>query len=135
MNKQPFFTVAIPMYNGEKYIARTIDSVLGQSFEDYEIIVVNDGSADSGPQIVAQYAEKDSRIAMIEKENGGVSSARNCAISNAKGRYIFFLDSDDTMWDDALANAYRTITENNYPQLVQTSRAKLLVCTSLSTLI
>ncbi|MBR6519290.1 MAG: glycosyltransferase family 2 protein [Oscillospiraceae bacterium] len=126
MAGQPFFTVAIPMYNGEKYIARTIDSVLRQNFDDYEIIVVNDGSKDNGPQVVARYAEKDSRIRMLEKENGGVSSARNCALYNAKGRYIFFLDSDDEMWEDALSNAYKTLSENNFPQLLQTGRVKLL---------
>ncbi|MBQ9845524.1 MAG: glycosyltransferase family 2 protein [Oscillospiraceae bacterium] len=126
MSGKPFFTIAIPMYNAEKYITKSIESILTQSFDDFEILVVNDGSADNGGEVVKACAEKDDRIRYIEKENGGVSSARNCAIYNAKGRYIFFLDSDDILWENSLENAYKAVTENNFPQIVQTSRVKEL---------
>jgi len=124
MSKQPFFTIGIPMYNAGRYIGRAIESVQSQSFDDFEIVVVDDGSADNGAEVVQAYAEKDSRVKLIRKENGGVSSARNCAISNAKGRYIFFLDSDDILWENSLSNAHAAAVENNMPQIIQTSRVK-----------
>ena len=126
MSSQPFFTIGIPMYNAEKYISRTLDSVLSQSFADFEIIVVNDGSADGCAAIVEEYCKKDSRVKLLNKNNGGVSSARNYAISCAAGRYLYFLDSDDTMWENCLENAYNAITEKNFPDILQTARAKLL---------
>lgn len=124
MNNQPFFSIIIPMYNAGKYVARAIDSVLSQNFESVEIIVANDGSTDNGAEVVKSYAEKDGRIILINKENGGVSSARNCAMYAAKGMYMFFLDSDDIMWENALLNAHRVITENSYPDVLQTARVK-----------
>ena len=89
----PFYSVVIPLYNKSKYIARTIKSVLNQSFSNFEVIVVDDGSTDDSAAIVEAF--KDSRIRVICKENGGVSSARNRGIQEAIGRYIAFLDADD----------------------------------------
>ena len=126
MEKHPFFTIGIPVYNVEKYLARCLDSVLCQSFDDFEILAVDDGSPDNSIDILNEYAAKDSRIRIIRKENCGVSAARNTIITFAKGKYLFFLDSDDTMCENALFNAYAYITENNFPDILQTGYKKVI---------
>ena len=120
MEKTPFFSIGIPIYNTEKYMARCIESILCQSFADYEIIAVDDGGSDNSISIVKEYAANDSRIKIVSKENGGLPAARNTAIYCAKGKYIYFLDSDDTMCEEALQNAYDGIVKNNYPDLLHT---------------
>lgn len=90
-----FVSVIIPIYNVEKYLRQCIDSVIAQDFHDIEIILVDDGSPDSCPQICDEYAEKYDYIKVIHKENGGLSSARNAGIQAANGKYIIFMDSDD----------------------------------------
>lgn len=91
-------SIITPAYNAEKSIAATIESVLAQTYQNWEMLITNDCSKDSTPQIVEQYASKDSRIHLISAEkNGGVSVARNLALAEAKGKYIAFLDSDD-LW-------------------------------------
>ena len=86
-------SVVIPVYNVEKYLSQCLDSVLSQSLEEIEVIVVNDGSTDGSSNICRQYSKRDKRIRLIEKENGGVSSALNVGIYLASGKYIIFLDS------------------------------------------
>lgn len=120
MSSKPFFSIGVPIYNTEKYMARCLDSILNQSFSDFEIIAVDDGGNDGSIAIVKQYAEKDNRIKIINKPNGGLPAARNTAIYFAGGEYIYFLDSDDTMCSDALQNAYDAITANKYPDLLHT---------------
>lgn len=93
--KNPMVSVVIPIYNVEKYLKKCIDSILNQSFNDFEIILVNDGSTDSSIEICNEYIEKDCRIILINKKNGGLSSARNAGINVAKGKYISFIDPDD----------------------------------------
>ncbi|HEM5188819.1 TPA: glycosyltransferase, partial [Streptococcus suis] len=88
-------SVIIPVYQVEKYLKRCIDSVLAQKFIDYEIILVDDGSTDSSPEICDEYSIEHPHISVIHKENGGLSDARNVGIKHAVGEYIFFLDSDD----------------------------------------
>ena len=88
-------SVIIPVYNCEKYIGICIESVLKQTVSEFELILVDDGSPDGAPEICDEYARKDSRIQVIHKENGGVSSARNTGIAAATGEYITFIDSDD----------------------------------------
>lgn len=88
-------SVIVPVYNVEPYLRRCVDSLLNQSYKNLEIILVNDGSSDNCPQICDGYAEKDSRIKVIHKENEGQAKARNLAIDIAKGEYISFVDSDD----------------------------------------
>lgn len=90
-------SVIIPAYNAEKFIKYCIDSVLEQTYKNFEIIVINDGSTDSTELIVKKYAEKFSNIKLISKKNEGVSKARNVGLDNAKGEFIFFIDSDDTI--------------------------------------
>lgn len=91
-------SIITPMYNGRRYIAETLDSVLAQSYANWEQIVVDDGSKDDSAAIVESYASRDSRIRLIRKPNGGSASARNKALELSKGRYVVFLDSDD-LWD------------------------------------
>ena len=93
----PLVTVIIPVYNAEKYIAQTIQSVLQQTFQDFEIIVLNDGSKDQSGEIIQKLQQTDSRIYYIPKSNSGVSDTRNIGIANAKGKYLAFLDADD-LW-------------------------------------
>lgn len=96
---EPFFSIIIPVYKVEKYLNQCVDSVLSQTFEDYEIILVDDGSPDNCPLLCDEYSVSNSRINVIHKPNGGLSSARNAGLDIAKGKYIIFLDSDD-YWCD-----------------------------------
>lgn len=91
----PFFSVIIPVYKAEPWLRKCVDSVLGQTFRDLELILVDDGSPDGCPAICDEYGEKDGRVKVIHKENGGASSARNAGIRVAGGEYLTFLDSDD----------------------------------------
>ena len=107
----PFFSVVIPLYNKEKAIKSTIESVLVQSFADFELLVIDDGSTDNSVSIVRQL--DDNRIRLLSKKNGGVSSARNFGIQSANADYIAFLDADDK-WDTSfLLTMYSLI--NKYP--------------------
>lgn len=103
------FSIIVPLYNKEKSIRSTIDSVLSQSFQKFEIVVVDDGSTDSGADVVAQI--KDNRIRLIRKDNGGVSSARNRGIKEAKYDYIALLDADDG-WDKEYLAEQRKLIED-----------------------
>jgi glycosyltransferase involved in cell wall biosynthesis len=101
----PLISIIIPVYNVEDYLRQCLDSVLDQTFTDYECILVDDGSPDSCPAICDEYAAKDRRFMVIHKENGGLSDARNVGIRTATGEYIVLLDSDDLLTDDnALTN-------------------------------
>ena len=91
----PTISVIVPVYNVEPYLRQCVDSILGQTFRDFELILVDDGSPDGCPAICDEYAEKDSRVKVIHKENGGLSSARNAGLDVAAGEYIAFVDSDD----------------------------------------
>ena len=91
----PKISVIVPIYNVEKYLPRCIDSILSQTFTDFELILVDDGSPDNCGEICDEYASRDSRIRVIHKENGGVSSARNAGLKDSVGKWISFVDSDD----------------------------------------
>jgi len=108
-----FFSVIVPVYNVEKYIRPCIESVLNQSFGDFELILVDDGSPDRCPEICDEYAEKDSRIRVFHKENGGLASARQAGIRLAEGEYVFNLDSDDAIENDTLDYAHEIICDTN----------------------
>lgn len=88
-------SIIVPVYNGEKYLARCIESLISQTYKDIEIIVIDDGSKDDSYKIAQGYAEKDQRIILLTKENSGVSDARNIGLDKAKGEYIVFTDCDD----------------------------------------
>ena len=100
----PKVSVIVPVYNTEKYLSRCIDSILAQTYTDFELILVNDGSTDNSGKICDEYAQKDKRIVVIHKENGGVSSARNKGIEKAKGEWIAFVDSDDYISETYLSD-------------------------------
>ncbi len=95
MVKNPSLTIIVPVYKVEKYIKSCLDSILSQTFRDYEVILVDDGSPDNSGAICDEYASKDERIKVIYKTNGGAGMARNAALDIARGRYITFIDSDD----------------------------------------
>ena len=97
-------SVIVPVYQVEAYLAKCLDSILAQTFTDFELILVDDGTKDDCPRIMAQYAERDARIRCIRKENGGLSSARNAGLDIARGEYIAFVDSDDTIEPTLLAD-------------------------------
>ena len=94
-----FFSVIVPVYKTEKYLSQCVQSVLVQSFQDYELLLVDDGSPDRCGQLCDEFQDNNSRIKVLHKENGGLSDARNTGISCASGEYILFLDSDD-FWID-----------------------------------
>lgn len=100
-------SIIIPVYNVEQYIRICLESVLEQTFQDYEVLVINDGSKENEKEIILEFVDKDKRFKYIEKENGGQASARNLGIKNAKGEYIFFLDSDDYIRRDCLEILYQ----------------------------
>lgn len=100
IEEQPLLSIIVPVYNAEKYIANTINSVLEQQYDNFELLLVDDGSTDNSKMICQKYSGLDSRIRLITKENGGVSSARNEGLNAAKGEYIAFLDSDDYVAND-----------------------------------
>ena len=95
-------SIIVPVYKVEQYLKRCMDSVLNQTYKNIEIILVNDGSPDNCPALCDEYAKIDSRVRVIHKENGGLSSARNVALDSVKGDYIFFVDSDDWLALDTL---------------------------------
>ena len=91
----PLISVIVPVYNAEKYLHRCIDSILAQTFTDWELLLIDDGSKDRSGDFCDEYVAKDSRIRVFHKENGGVSSARNLGLDNAQGEWVTFVDSDD----------------------------------------
>lgn len=110
MNKI-FFSIIIPCYNIELYISKTLDCVLEQTFKNFEVILINDGSTDKTGKILDEYKIKDTRIRVIHKKNEGVSKTRNLGIEKSRGKYIYFLDGDDLIEKNLLEKAY-SILEN-----------------------
>ncbi len=102
MENQALISVIIPVYNVEEYLRECIDSVLNQTYGNFEIILVDDGSTDSSGEICDEYLEKDDRITVIHQKNGGLSAARNAGFTEANGKYIYFLDSDDYITENTL---------------------------------
>ncbi len=113
MLKNPEISIIVPVYKVEKYLAECVKSILSQSFENFELLLVDDGSPDRCPQMCDEYSLKDSRVITFHKKNGGLSSARNFGLDYAKGRYIMFVDSDDLLAEDALKHLYHEITITN----------------------
>lgn len=107
-------SIVCPAYNREKYITQTIDSILNQTYKDFELIIVDDGSTDSTLNIITEYAKKDSRIKAIHQENGGASSARYNGYLNASGEYFTLLDSDDLWKDTLLENQVKLMETGSY---------------------
>lgn len=111
--KDELISVIIPIYNVEKYIYQCINSILNQTYKNIEIILVDDGSPDGCGKICDEYQEKDQRIKVIHKKNGGLSDARNKGMDIAHGKYITFIDSDDYVEDKYIEILYNAIKKNN----------------------
>ena len=109
----PQISVIIPVYKVEQFLGDCIKSILSQTFSNYEIILVDDGSPDNSGKLCDEFAAGDSRIKVVHKENGGVSSARNKGIEIAEGEWICFVDSDDWVEPDYLEVMFKTAIENN----------------------
>ena len=110
MNK---VSIIIPVYNVEKEVKSCLESAINQTYENLEILVVNDGSTDGSKEICLSFAKQDKRIIYFEKPNGGLSDARNFGLERASGDYIFFLDSDDTIEKDCIETLYNLIVQDN----------------------
>lgn len=107
----PKISIVIPVYNVEKYISSCLESVLGQTFRDFEVIAVDDGSLDGSGRILDEFAKKDSRVIPVHKQNAGVAAARNTGIEKARGEWLYFIDSDDMISEDYLEGLYNTAVE------------------------
>lgn len=112
-NKTALISIVIPVYNLSRYIGRCIDSVIRQTYRNIEIILVDDGSTDDSLMICNKYAQRDSRIRVITKENGGPASARNTGIDYAKGEYIANIDGDDILNEEYISYLYNLIVQND----------------------
>lgn len=113
MCEKDLISIIIPIFNVEKYLQRCLDSVIGQTYERLEIILINDGSTDNCEKIMKDYAKNDLRIKCIMKSNGGLSSARNMGIDHARGQYLCFIDSDDYVSPDFVETLYKNIKQND----------------------
>lgn len=139
MIMEPLVSIIIPIYNVEKYISKTVDSVLNQTYRNIEIILVDDGSPDNCPHLIDSMSKEDSRIKVVHKPNGGVSSARNAGIDKAQGKYISFVDGDDWIDPDYVQYFVNLIEKyncdlvyniNNYSQYNTKSRERESVISS-----
>ena len=109
MKSVPCITIIVPVYNVEKYLRRCLDSIIGQTYQNLEILCIDDGSTDSSGEICKQYAAQDERIKVLRQENHGVSAARNKGLDAATGEYIAFVDSDDYIEADMIGRLYQAL--------------------------
>jgi glycosyltransferase involved in cell wall biosynthesis len=113
MDMNPKVSIIVPVYKVEQYLKKCVDSIMAQTLTDFELILVDDGSPDNCGKICDDYAQRDSRVKVIHKENGGQASARNAALDIAKGEYIGFVDSDDWIEPDMYELLYNMCIQNN----------------------
>ncbi len=118
MGKKCLISIIVPLYNCEKDISQCLESVIEQSFQDWEIIIINDGSTDDGPAICQQYVDQNPKIKIIHQKNQGLGPTRNVGIDESSGEYLIFLDSDDFLNHDSLENLAATIKDNNNPDMI-----------------
>ncbi|NNC50655.1 MAG: glycosyltransferase, partial [Flaviramulus sp.] len=111
-------SIILPVYNAEKYLERCLKSILSQSFSDFEVILINDGSKDSSNAICDIYANKDNRIVYIDQKNQGVAMARNVGLKQAKGTYIGFVDADDEIENDMFLNLIKPLNRKEYDVVI-----------------
>ena len=133
--KKKLLSVIIPVYNVEQYLKRCLDSVVAQSLQEIEIIIVNDGSTDSSEEICEEYAKQDSRIVMIHQNNQGISAARNAGINAASTEYLMFVDSDDWVVPEFCQCAYEAIVKKDADLILfdfySVNQAKMWIQTDL----
>lgn len=138
--QSPKISIIVPVYKVEQYLPKCIDSILAQTYQDWELLLIDDGSPDNSGKICDESAHKDERIRVFHKDNGGVSSARNLGLDYAEGDYVMFVDSDDWLSNDclqtcvfeldknkldALQFGFTSVTANNEKQLVKISSSIL----------
>ncbi len=111
MNKfqNPLVSVCVAVYNVEAWLQDCLDSIKRQTYQDWECLIVNDGSADNSPAIAQQFCDSDARFHLVNKKNGGLSTARNAGIESSRGEYIFFIDGDDMLPPNCLEYCIRAI--------------------------
>lgn len=117
-DKKPKISFIVPVYKVEKYLPACIDSIIGQSYPDFEVILVDDGSPDDSGRICDEYAAKDERVRVIHQANGGLSRARNRGMDEARGEYFWFVDSDDFIHEDCLSNIVHQIEGQDLDMLI-----------------
>ena len=122
---EPLISVVIPVYKTEKYVIKSVNSILTQTYKNLEVILVDDGSPDACPAICDELCKTDSRISVIHKENGGLSSARNAGIDQAQGKYILFLDSDDTLENYAIKDMAEKASEEKCDAVIPNTYYKI----------
>lgn len=120
-------SIIIPVYNAEKYLRRCINSIYAQTYDDFELLLVDDGSADSSGRICDEYAATDSRTRVFHNENQGVSSARNTGLDNAVGEWIMFMDSDDFWCDDNILKELHETAVRTEADIVRVSISRLML--------
>jgi len=113
LRKMPLISIIVPVFNVEAYVERCIESLILQSYQNIEIIIVDDGSTDNSGKICDKYRESDSRVKVIHKQNGGLADARNTGVDKAKGEYIAFVDSDDWVAADYVNEMYKVLVLND----------------------
>lgn len=118
MEKRPAISVIVPVYKAEKYLHRCVDTLLAQTFQDFEVLLIDDGSPDKSGEICDDYAKKDFRVRVFHKENGGVSSARQCGIDNAQGEYTIHTDPDDWVEPEMLETLYKKAKEDDADMVI-----------------
>ncbi len=136
MEQNTLISVIVPVYNAEAYLSRCIDSILSQTYKNLEVLLVDDGSRDNSGKICDEYAQKDARIRVFHKENGGQSSARNLALEEFKGEYLTFVDSDDWLEEDAylpmlelvLRENVKLVSAGRYDVSAQTGEKTIGLC-------
>ena len=117
-SENPRISVLIPVYNAHDFLDESINSLLNQTFPDFELVCVNDGSKDDSLEILKGFAENDSRVKVFDKENGGCGSARNHALDNAKGEYVYFFDPDDKISEDTFEELYKNAKFNDSDMVI-----------------
>lgn len=122
--KKGLVSIITPIYNGAKYVRETIDSVLNQTYTDWEMIVVDDGSKDESANIINEYVQRDNRIKLLQQANGGSASARNNGIRNANGQYIALLDADD-LWEPFFLESQITLMQEKNAIVVHGSYKRI----------
>ena len=121
----PVISIIVAVYKAESCLRRCVDSLLAQTFQDYEILLVDDGSPDRSGEICDEYARKDNRVRVFHKENGGVASARQCGMNNARGEYVIHADPDDWVEPNMLEELYGKAKEENADVLICDTAGRL----------
>lgn len=115
MSANPLISIIIPVYNSERFLHRCLNSVVNQTYKDFEVILVDDGSHDESGVICDEYAAKDNRFRIFHNPNGGPSKARNFGLEHSAGNYLLFIDSDDWLEEDALATYSKALSTDTPP--------------------